>query len=108
MHPEYVVVESKIAAIEEEMKRIGMWQKVAPAPEQLVVTRAFGGDKLAFEQWLQFIFIPRVKDIIRTKGKFSSQSAIHAQAFREWVSWGGEENVDTLLEMLKAFDALFN
>jgi uncharacterized protein YqcC (DUF446 family) len=108
MQPDYAVVESKIDAIEAEMKRIGMWREVAPTPEQLQFKQAFGGDKLAFEQWLQFVFIARVGEIIRTGGDFPAQSQVSGRAYREWKMWGVTENVDALLEMLAAFDALFN
>jgi len=107
MPPNYEIVEAKLAQIEAEMKRIGMWQKETPSPENLVVTKAFGADKLSFDQWLQFIFIPRVKDILAEKGSFPSGSQVSAQAYREWKMWGDEPNVDQLLQLLQEFDMLF-
>jgi uncharacterized protein YqcC (DUF446 family) len=65
-------------------------------------------DKLALEQWLQFVFVPRVRDIIATKGKFPTQSQVSQQAYREWKMWGSGEEKDQLLERLREFDALFS
>lgn len=107
MRPAPDVVASKIAQIEAEMKRIGVWQDQPPAPEQMRFERAFGADKLAFEQWLQFVLVPRVKAIVDGGGQFPTGSEVATQAFREWKMWGDRTNVDALLELLREFDALF-
>jgi uncharacterized protein YqcC (DUF446 family) len=108
VQPEHGLVKSKIDEVESEMRRIGMWQGQPPAPERLVVTQAFGGDKLSFEQWLQFILIPRVREIIAEGGGFPRGSQVSDQAFREWRMWGDMPDVDRLLQLLREFDALFN
>lgn len=102
------VVEAKLNAIEAEMKRIGMWQARPLTADQLDFHAAFGGDKMAFEQWLQFIFISNVRDLIAANGKFPNHSQVADQAFREWRMWGDREGVDQLLELLNDFDALFS
>jgi uncharacterized protein YqcC (DUF446 family) len=105
--PEHAAVETKLDAIEAEMKKIGMWQAEAPPPENLVITQAFGADKLAFSQWLQFVFIPRVRTIIAEKGRFPSQSQVADQAFREWSMYDNRPEVETLIDLLRDFDAMF-
>ena len=107
MPPSPGVVEAKLDAIEAEMKRIGMWRTEALPADKLDFHQAFGGDKLAFEQWLQFVFIPRVRAIITGAGKLPAGSQVSAQAFREWKMWGSREDVDGLLPLLREFDALF-
>src|SRR5258708_26707559 len=106
--PNYEVVQAAVVEIEAEMKRIGMWQEKPLAPEQLQFKQAFGGDTMAFHQWLQFVFLPRVREIIAAKGKFPNSSQVADQAFREWKMWGSEQNADALLEMLRRFDGLFS
>ena len=107
VRPGYAAVEAKINEIEAEMKKVGMWQKEPLPPEQLDVRAAFGQDKLAFEEWLQFIFIPRVREIIATKGDWPHGSQVSDQAWREWKQWGSEDQYDHLLDLLRQFDALF-
>ena len=101
------VVAAKLDAVEAEMKRIGMWQTEPLPPDAMDFEQAFGADKLSFQQWLQFVFIPNVRDLIATKGKFPRSSQVADQAFREWDMWGGAENVDALIQHLRDFDALF-
>ncbi len=107
MPPLPAIVAAKVDAIEAEMKRIGMWQAEALPAEKLEFQRAFGGDTMAFEQWLQFVFIVRVREIIAARGRFPSGSQVADQAFREWKMWGERGEVDGLLELLREFDALF-
>jgi len=107
MQPSFETVEASVARIEAEMRRIGMWQDQPLSAEQLDFKQAFGGDKLSFEQWLQFVFIPRVRQIISTRGQFPSQSQVADQAFREWKMWGNRDDVDGLVTLLREFDALF-
>ena len=104
MKPEFAIVEARLTAIEAEMKRSGLWQSHPLAPEQYNFQRAFAIDTMAFSQWLQFIFVPRVRDLIQTQGEFPSSSSVGAQAVREF---DGFEEAAGLVSMLSEFDALF-
>ena len=102
------VVAAKVDEIEAEMRRIGMWQDKPLPAEAMNFQRAFGGDTMAFGQWLQFVFIPRVRAIIAGREKFPTKSQVCDQAFREWRMWDDVQNVDQLLDLLREFDNLFN
>ena len=103
--PEYATVAAKLDEIEAEMKRIGMWQEQPPRPEQFSFTQAFAMDTMAFDQWLQFVFIPRVREIVATRGAFPPFSEVAAQAVREFDT----HPLDTsrLHTLLHEFDRLF-
>jgi uncharacterized protein YqcC (DUF446 family) len=107
MQPAFDIVSYKIDEIEAEMRRMGMWQNEPLTPEQLDFKKPFGMDRLAFEQWLQFVLIARVREIVAGKGKFPTGSQVGDQAFREWVMWGSRQDVDPLIKLLREFDALF-
>lgn len=104
--PSYETVAAKISEIEAEMKRVGLWQEKPLDPEQYNFTRAFAMDTMSFDQWLQFIFIPRVKQIIETRGEFPPSSMVAAQAVREFD--GSTFETDRLQSLLSEFDRLFN
>ena len=102
--PDPSVVEKKIAAIEAEMKRIGYWS-ASPLPDEAYDFRqAFAMDTMAFSQWLQFILIPRVRQIISERGEFPTDSMVGVQAMREF---DGDENAADLVSLLGEFDRLF-
>jgi uncharacterized protein YqcC (DUF446 family) len=56
----------------------------APAPAAAFQSkRAFFGDTMSFYQWLQWVLLARVRDIIATRGSFPSSSSVGAYAVRE-------------------------
>jgi uncharacterized protein YqcC (DUF446 family) len=105
MKNKHEIVAEKIAAIEAEMKRIGMWQETPLSEAAYRFTQAFAMDTMAFSQWLQFVFIPRVKQIVAEKGTFPTASMVAAQAVREFDT----DPLDTshLQTLLSEFDRMF-
>ncbi|UAX00098.1 YqcC family protein [Halopseudomonas nanhaiensis] len=47
-----------------ELRELSMWRSERPTPEALSSHAPFCVDTLTFDQWLQWIFIPRMVDII--------------------------------------------
>lgn len=90
--------------IEAEMHRIGMWQSQPLRPEQLEFTQAFAMDTMTFAQWLQFVFLVRVREAIASN-QFPSGSSVGAQAVREF---DGDPEAAGLVSLLSEFDALFD
>ncbi|HEY6333758.1 MAG TPA: YqcC family protein [Blastocatellia bacterium] len=93
----YEVAAAKIDGIEQEMRRVGLWQDQPLAPDKYNFKKAFGMDTMAYSQWLQFIFIPRVREIIATEGQFPTSSSVGAQAIREFDTQPDSERLVTLL-----------
>jgi uncharacterized protein YqcC (DUF446 family) len=90
--------------IEAEMRRIGYWQGQPLRPEQMQFTQAFAMDTMTFTQWLQFVFLPRVREAAATDS-FPSSSSVGAQAIREFDT---ALDSDNLTKLLMEFDALFD
>jgi uncharacterized protein YqcC (DUF446 family) len=70
------------------MKAAGLWSTDALAEEKMQFHGPFGIGCMSFEEWLQFIFIQRVRTIIDTIGVFPQSSGVYMQAYREWVMYG--------------------
>jgi uncharacterized protein YqcC (DUF446 family) len=101
----YAQAAQKISEIEAEMKRIGYWSP-EPLPEEAYdFQQAFAMDTMAFSQWLQFILVPRVQQIIEQQGTFPSESMVGVQATREF---DGDGNASQLVSLLSEFDDLFS
>ncbi|MDQ3707132.1 MAG: YqcC family protein [Chloroflexota bacterium] len=99
--PDYQTARLKIDAIEAEMKRTGMWSAEPPPPEAFEFRAAFAMDTMPFVHWLQFVFIPRVRQIIATGGDFPASSQVGAQAVREF---DGINEASELVSLLSDFD----
>ncbi len=101
----YNNVKRIIEEIETEMKQTGYWSD-EPLPENACQFRqAFAMDTMPFSQWVQFIFIPRVRSIIVEKSSFPKNSMVGTQALREF---GGDEAGSKLVSLLIEFDKIIN
>lgn len=89
--------------IEAEMRRIGFWQDEPLRPEQMAFKQAFAMDTMTFSQWLQFIFLARVREAVASNS-FPKSSSVGVQAVREF---DGNTDADQLVMLLSEFDGLF-
>ena len=90
--------------IECELRAQGWWQEEAPSAEALASPEPFCVDTLAFEQWLQWNFRPRMKVLLETGVALPSVSGIQAMA--EMVYQQQPSVARRLVELLGEFDRL--
>ncbi|EKO3412929.1 YqcC family protein [Vibrio fluvialis] len=50
--------------LEDELRQSGVWQTAAPAEHALQSTQPFALDTLEPHEWLQWIFLPRMQQMI--------------------------------------------
>jgi uncharacterized protein YqcC (DUF446 family) len=106
MHSDvYALVATKAKEIEAELKRLNRWTTEPLPPECFENMGAFGSNTMAFEQWIQFVLIPRIQEIITTKGEFPGESHLSAYAIRVF---DGDTHADYLHELLYQLDTLIN
>ena len=89
--------------LEAELRRLGRWSDTPPEPAAFESRRAFFGDTMAFETWLQFVLIPTVRRICAEEGALPSQSDVGAYAVR---SFDGDDGAGHLTTLLSEFDRL--
>jgi uncharacterized protein YqcC (DUF446 family) len=54
-----------LAELAAELEQLGLWSTQPPSAEALASRQPFCVDTLRFEQWLQFVFMPRVEGLLR-------------------------------------------
>lgn len=87
--------------IERELRGLGVWQS-APLPDAAYDSRqAFFADTMTFYQWLQFVLLARVREIVDKRGEFPRGSSVGAYAVREL---DGCEEAGELITALCEFD----
>ncbi|ARS47839.1 MULTISPECIES: YqcC family protein [Pseudomonadaceae] len=94
----------QLLLIERELRVLGWWQEQAPSAEALASQEPFCVDTLTFEQWLQWIFLPRMKLLLETGAQLPSVSGIQAMAEMVYREQPGLAR--RLLELLGEFDRL--
>lgn len=97
-------IADQLLMIERELRAIGLWSDVSPSQEALSSHEPFCVDTLALEEWLQWIFLPRMKLIIETGADLPSASGIREIAEEAYAGEGAR--AQALLEALGAFDRL--
>lgn len=61
---QFVEIASLLIDIEAELRTLGLWESEPPSAEALASTEPFCVDTLSFNQWLQFIFLPRMYALV--------------------------------------------
>lgn len=91
-----------LLAIEAELRALGWWETQEPTARALASRQPFCVDSLRFEQWLQWVFLPRMKQMLEQGVMPAGRSAITEMG--EVAFAGQEQQVAGLLRWLKAFD----
>lgn len=92
--------------VEASLRIYGKWDKSKPAADALDSQIPFCMDTLRFEQWLQWIFLPRMKDTIEHTKPLPERSAIYEYA--EECLHKSDPATGNLLKQLKTFDDLIS
>lgn len=101
----YKHVFTKAIEIEAELKHLNRWGKEPLPPERFENMGAFGSNTMAFEQWIQFVLLPRIREIVETHGEFPDESSLAPYAIRYF---DGDTEADHLHELLYQLDKLIN
>jgi uncharacterized protein YqcC (DUF446 family) len=90
--------------IESILRAHGRWDSNQPAVAELSSREPFCLDTLRFEQWLQWIFLPRMKQILEHGKPLPRKSGIHVYA-QEYLQ-KKDPPTTRLLMHIKRFDDL--
>jgi|AntRauTorcE11898_2_1112593.scaffolds.fasta_scaffold76856_1 uncharacterized protein YqcC (DUF446 family) len=100
-------VADRLIRIEIELRRLGVWETERPPEEALQSDQPFGIDRLAFTQWLQFVFLSRMKRLIEEGHRLPAVSGMAPMAeehFRARAA-SGEKLINELAEMDRLLSA---
>ena len=69
-----------LASLERELRAQGRWGEVPPPPEALQSTEPFAVDTLSFDEWLQWILLPRMQELLVRQLPLPADCAIQPMA----------------------------
>ena len=108
VHPDstiFTLLANKASEIETELKHINRWGDEPLPPEKFENMGAFGSNTMTFEQWLQFVFLPQMHEMVETQGGFTGESSLSRYATRVF---SGDKAADYLHGLLRELDNLIN
>ncbi|NBS12028.1 MAG: YqcC family protein [Gammaproteobacteria bacterium] len=96
-------VQRLLGSLEQYLRRSGQWSDERPSREALESVVPFCCDHLTLAQWLQFIFIGRLHELLENGDPLPDVCDIAPYA--EMVATQGEVITPELLELIQALDA---
>ena len=97
-------VEILIIKLEQSLREAMLWSNSAPSVEAFQSELPFALDTMSFEQWLQFIFVPKMFEIVSTKSSLPNHLELLPMAKQ---SLGATDNQSELIEVIKQIDLVF-
>lgn len=101
----YIPLASLLIDIECELRRAGLWADAPPPPQAFDSVEPFCIDTMAFHQWLQFLFLPRMQELLEARAGLPDECRLSPMGE---ASWGGQAATRPLIAVLQRFDAVFN
>ena len=95
-----------LLAIEAEMRRIELWDQEPPSPQALASTMPFCYDTLQFHQWIQWILLARLRQLIEQGMPLPGNSEIFPLAEHSFAELPHE--TDRLLQLIADLDRALN
>ena len=92
-----------LLAIEAELRALGLWEATPPPAEAMQSLVPFCHDTLSFPQWLQWVFLPRMKRVLESGEGMPASSDI--QPLAEYALQDHPADVQALLSAIARFDA---
>ena len=99
-------VQSLLLELEQALKNLRLWNASKPSDEALASEQPFCIDTLDLNQWLQWVFIPRMNDIASMGDKLPHSCGVEP-LLGEWIK-GRKGDFSPLFVILKALDECLN
>jgi uncharacterized protein YqcC (DUF446 family) len=76
----YKQLASLLENVDRQLRLMGLWQQQSPTAQALASTEPFAVDELSFNQWLQFIFLPRMQQMVSAESPLPDNCSIAPMA----------------------------
>lgn len=106
MSKKYVEVASLLMDVEYSLRSMGAWSEQRPSDEALGSEAPFCIDTLAFEQWLQFVFLERMRLLVDNNLPLPTECGIAPMAEHHFQQ--AQINAERLIAKLEALDLVLS
>ena len=97
-------IAAQLIDLEAALRQLNLWSDESPSQEALSSEQPFAMDSLEFEEWLQFIFLPTLYEVLASGGALPERCAIAPMA-KETIGKRGLPT-ETLISTLRDLDQL--
>jgi uncharacterized protein YqcC (DUF446 family) len=73
-------IAAQLIELEAGLRQLGLWSGDVRSPESLVSDQPFAVDVLEMEQWLQYVFLPTLYNLLKQDAPMPEQCAVAPMA----------------------------
>ncbi|MCK9504622.1 MAG: YqcC family protein [Porticoccaceae bacterium] len=73
-------LKARLVELEKLLRDSQLWSITAPPAQALASDQPFAWDTLSFDQWLQFVFIPKLLAIVASQASLPTNSSVASMA----------------------------
>lgn len=86
MSDQPTLVRQQLQQLEAEMRAAALWNALPPSDAAMASTLPFMYDTMLVEEWLQWVFIPRMHALLDAEAGLPGNCSVHPLAEHEWTS----------------------
>ena len=101
---QHIALAEILMDIEKELRELQLWSSEMPSAEALASQQPFAVDTLSFQEWLQFIFLPRFYAMIEARAPLPAVCGVAPMA--EQAFQGVNLYTSPLIAHLQRIDVL--
>ncbi|AQZ93565.1 YqcC family protein [Halopseudomonas phragmitis] len=101
---DWQALSESLAELERLMRELALWSEQAPQPQRMNSRAPFFVDTLAFEEWLQWVFIPRMRVIAEQRAGLPPGCNVTPMGEEAFIHLAGRQQA--LLTVLARIDRL--
>ncbi|MCL1126675.1 YqcC family protein [Shewanella surugensis] len=101
----HAVVQEKLIVLEKLLFLKKRFPVIRPSSQAMSSQAPFAVDTMSFEQWLQYLFLPQMRQLIRQQSQLPRQMGLAPMAEHQW---GNDPELNGLINIFQDFDALFD
>ena len=99
------LLRQQLQQLEAEMRAASLWSAQAPTEQAMASTMPFMYDTLQIEEWLQWVFVPRLHALLDANAALPNNCSVHPLAEHEWTNRLSAATHRTALQLLADIDA---
>ena len=98
----------QLQQLESALREAALWGAQPPSQQAMASAMPFMYDTLQIEEWLQWVFVPRLHALLDAQAPLPSSCSVHPLAEHEWSSRMPNGAHGPALQLLAEIDATLN
>lgn len=99
------LLREQLQQLEAELRAASLWGAQPPSEQALASTMPFMYDTLKFEEWLQWVFVPRLHALLDANASLPTSCSVQPLAEHEWNNRFPQGGHTAALKLLASIDS---